>query len=157
MALEVKFYKITDPIFCANKTVNNSNLIDTIEGNPIEAENILYPSFLIDYYPKFLDCNYCYIKDWGDRYYFCKAITENGGNIRINCSVDALTTYWKKNEIQTTPMTIVRSTSFGRPTYVPDALLPVDNSRTLPAKVMTFNTVHNTGKYVVWYDIMNTL
>lgn len=160
MSLKVKFYNNTDPVFCANKTLNDSTdlLVPEIEGVPVEAEILLYPSFLVDYNENLLSCNYAYIADWGNRYYFCQVTTENGGNIRIDCAVDALTTYWKKEEIQNTPMTIVRSTSFEKPTYVGDGMLPVDNERLLKTLVMDFDTIHDDGSgNADFYDIMCTV
>lgn len=150
MAVTLDLYNITDPANCANKSIPDTSL-KTITGNPIEDEEILNPTFLINYFSELLSCNYCKVTypDQTVKYYFVTVTTENGNNLRIDCTMDYLMTYW--DEIKNTPMTVVRSTSFGKPTYVIDNLLPVDNSRVI-TKVLPFNTIH-TDEYVV----INTL
>lgn len=161
MALTVSFGTTTDPVNCANKTYTE---IKSISGNAIDSENMLYPSFLVNYDARMLACNYCKITTVGtvgsateiNKYYFCKVILENGNNMRINCSIDPLTTYW--DTIKSQPVTIVRSTSFGKPTYVQDGMLPVDEARTLAPKMIWFDTIHTDGtNHVDCYNILNTL
>lgn len=159
MAISVTFGKTTDPVNCANKTYTS---IKTISGVAIEPEQILNPSFLVNFDAKLLECNYCEITDWAtpqgesfNRFYFCKVTTENGGNIRINCTTDPLRTFW--DEYKTQPMTIVRSTSFGAPTYVQDGMLPIDAERTSLPQVIYFSSIHETSGAVDCYDVVNTI
>lgn len=147
MSLTINFGTTSDPANCPNKTYT---LIKTITGDATEPENFLNPSFLIDYDDDMLVCNYCEITDW-EHFYFCKIVLEHGGNMRIICSPDPLRTWWY-DYISKQPMTIVRSTSFAKPTYVQDGLLPVDESRTIAPKIISFGSIH-TGMY----DIINTL
>lgn len=152
MSLTVNFGTTNDPVHCVNKTYT---LIKQVVGTPIEAENVLNPTFLLDYYSNLLDCNYCEITDW-NRFYYCKVVLENGGNLRVMCNTDTLKTFWDTIKIQ--PVTIVRSSSFERPTYVQDGMLPVDQSRTLPPKVIYFDTIHNdTHGNADCYDVLNTI
>ena len=152
MSFTVDFHKITDPVNCANKTVDNSTLIKSVNGELIEEEDISNPSFLVNYQESLLECNYCYIAKY-KRYYFCRPVTENGGNIRINCAVDALRTFW--DEYSEQDMTLVRSTEFGKPNYVQDSILPVDDGRIWKTVSIEFNTIHGdsslrtTGSYIV--------
>jgi hypothetical protein len=117
------------------------------------------PTFLVNYNDSLLECNYCYVAKY-KRYYFCKPTTENGNNIRIDCSVDALRTFW--SELAEQDMTLIRSTSFEKPTYVQDTSLPVDDERILKGVSMEFDSIHNGGNIgqystVGWYDIINTV
>lgn len=154
MSLTVRFGKTEDPVNCPNKTYT---LIESIEGNPIEPENMETPTFLIDYSDSLLECNYCEIVDW-NRFYFCKVTHENGGNSRVNCYTDPLKTFWD-GYIKKQSVTIVRSSSFGKPTYVPDERLPIDASRVNNPKIIYFDTVHRitNGDNAACYEIMNTL
>lgn len=155
MSFAVEFHKISDPVNCVNKTVDNSTLIKIVQGDPIEDEDILNPSFLLNYYPELLECNYCYIAIY-NRYYFCSVVTENANNIRVNCDVDALTTYW--NQYNEQDMTLVRSTSFEKPTYVQDQMLPIDDERMYDILVQEFDSIHNGGnRSVDSYIILNSV
>ncbi len=159
MSISVQFHKIHDPVNCVNKTVDETTLIKTVNGDPIEDEDLSTPTFLVNYSDALLECNYCYIAKY-KRWYFCKPTTENGNNIRIDCSVDALQTFW--SELAEQDMTLVRSTSFEKPTYVQDTSLPVDDERILKGVSMEFDSIHNDaiiGQYsaVGWYDIINTV
>lgn len=151
MPMSVTFGTTTDPVFCVNKDYTT---IKTINGNPIEPENILYPTFLVDYDDDLLDCNYCFVSaDTFNRFYFCRVTTENGNNLRIDCSVDALQSWW--HEFQNDPMTIIRSSSFNVPTYVQDGMLPVDAQRIEHTYVMEFNSIHDAGsRNVDYYDVL---
>lgn len=146
MSLTINFGTTTDPVNCPNKTYTT---IRTITGKATEAENLLNPSFVIDYDEKMLPCNYCEITDW-NRFYFCKVVLENGNNMRIICTTDPIKTFW--DSIKIVPMTIVRSTSFGKPTYVQDGMLPIDEERTLAPKIIYFDTINSAP-----YDVINTL
>lgn len=153
MSLTIKFGTTNDPVNCPNKTF--TTIGEAITGNAIEPENVLNPTFLLDYDDDLIDCNYCEITDW-NKFYYCKVVLENGGNLRVNCTSDPLKTFWEY--IKTQPVTIVRSSSFNKPTYVQDGMLPVDQSRTLPPKVIYFGTIHTDGHdYVDSYDVLNTL
>lgn len=156
MSFIVDFHKITDPVNCANKTVDSSTLIKSVSGVLIEEEDICNPSFLINYQDSLLECNYCYIAKY-KRYYFCRPVTENGGNIRINCAVDALRTFW--DEYSEQDMTLVRSTEFGRPTYVQDSLLPIDDSRISKSVSIEFNSIHQATdeRRTAVYYVVNTV
>lgn len=159
MSILVQFHKIHDPINCVNKTVDETTLIKTVSGEPIEDEDLSEPTFLVNYNDSLLECNYCYVAKY-KRYYFCKPTTENGNNIRIDCSVDALQTFW--SELAEQDMTLIRSTSFEKPTYVQDTSLPVDDERILKGVSMEFDSIHNEpvlGQYsaVGWYNIINTV
>ena len=90
-------------------TVGFFYIATSIAGDPIEPEDILYPTFLVDYNSSLLECNYCKVDytETFSRYYFCSVSTENGGNMRINCALDAVKTYWE--EYKGTPMTVVHN------------------------------------------------
>ena len=159
MSISVQFHKIHDPINCVNKTVDETTLIKAVNGEPIEDEDLSTPTFLVNYSDALLECNYCYVAKY-KRYYFCKPTTENGNNIRIDCSVDALQTFWE--ELAEQDMTLVRSTSFEKPTYVQDTSLPVDDERILKGVSMEFDSIHNDGNIGQYsslgsYDIINTV
>lgn len=154
MSITVTFGTTTDPAQCANKTF--TQIGSPIAGDPIETEDILYPTFLVDYDSSLLGCNYCKVDytETFSRYYFCSVSTENGGNMRINCALDAVKTYW--DEYKGTPMTVVRSTSFGSPQYIPDGQFPLLNTKRI--KTLDFEqTIHTSGGYVSRVYIVHNL
>lgn len=152
MSLHVNFGITSDPVNCANKTFTS---IKPVEGNATEPENILNPSFVLDYDKDLIPCNYCYIQEW-DRYYFCKTVLQNGSSIRIICSSDAVRSFWY-DYISKQPLTIVRSTSFEAPTYIQDGMFPVDDSRTAKPIIAYFDTIHDNLGNADFYDVVNTL
>ena len=156
MSISVQFHKIHDPVNCANKTVDETTLIKTVKGEPIEDEDLSTPTFLVNYNDSLLECNYCYVAKY-KRYYFCKPTTENGNNIRIDCSVDALQTFWK--ELAEQDITLVRSTSFTAPTYVQDESLPIDGERILDCLSKEFDSIHKAtnAREIDDYIIFNTV
>ena len=155
MAFTIELYKVNDPVDCVNKTIGESTLIKTVTGSPIEEEEILNPSFLIDYYQQLLECNYVYVPLY-KRYYYAQVTTENANNIRIDCSVDVLQTYW--GEIQEQDFILIRSSNFESPTYVQDTILPVDDERIKHTLNIEFNTIHDSGnRAVATYYMLNTL
>ena len=156
MSISVEFHKIHDPINCVNKTVDETTLIKTVNGDPIEDEDLSEPTFLVNYNDALLKCNYCYVAKY-KRYYFCKPTTENGNNIRIDCSVDALQTFWA--ELAEQDMTLVRSTSFEKPTYVQDEALPIDGERILDCLTKEFDSIHQAtnAREIDDYIIFNTV
>lgn len=101
-----------DPELIAEKTC-------TVYGNCSLAR----PALLLKYDAVVATCNYMYIRDW-NRYYFISDVSvDQGKQMIVTASLDAVYTY--RNEILECNATCVRNEGIGAPTYVPDNSFPL--------------------------------
>lgn len=102
------------------------SLIGSYTMKPTDAIDIERPSFIINYSPELLQCNYIHVPAF-ERYYYAWIKTKPGGEAIIDCVSDPLKSFW--TYIQNCDALITRSESVGAPTMYPDNMLPVYPSK----------------------------
>lgn len=105
---------------------------------PTDGVTVENPTFICDYNPAILNCNYAWCNTF-KRYYFIKdMIVEPGKKIEIICEVDPLMSF--KNQIKNCMACVTRSESIGHPTEIVDDRLPIDpNKKEMLSQVSVFN------------------
>lgn len=122
--MTVTLYNITDDPRKLNKTLpETSKTYNTV--NALDIVSIVNPTLILSYDGDYIDCNYCYVKEF-DRYYFCKTSVDTGGRIVLTCTVDPLMSF--ATEIKECQACITRNEHTGIG-YVVDNKLPVDPNR----------------------------
>ena len=111
-----------------NDNTNKVNKVNTVlktkEINPKEIQNLINPTFVVDYDSDILNCNYV-TTDFTDYHYFINSISINtGGRMVLNCTIDPLSGF----DFSNCPITVVRNGGIGEPTKIPDNKLPVKPS-----------------------------
>lgn len=122
--MNVTLYNITDDPRKLNKTLPTAlGTYNTV--NALDIVSIVNPTLILEYSSGYIDCNYCYVQEFG-RYYFCKVSVDTGGRIVLTCTVDPLMSF--ATEIKECKACITRNefTGIG---YVVDNKLPVDPNR----------------------------
>lgn len=93
---------------------------------PTEKLDIENPSFIINYSPALIACNYIFASEY-NRFYFAKITTKPGNEAIIECVSDPLMSF--RSEILNCDILATRAESFGAPTHYPDSMLPVYPSK----------------------------
>lgn len=122
--MTVTLYNITDDPRKLNKTLP-AGLGPYNTVNALDIVSIVNPTLILEYSSGYIDCNYCYVLEFG-RYYFCKVSVDTGGRIVLTCTVDPLMSF--ATEIKNCPACILRNENIGS-NYVVDKKLPIDSSR----------------------------
>lgn len=138
MATTVDFYNSTD-----DPRVIGKNLSATVTGvncNIKGSINILYPTFVLKWNSSIANSNYCM---WNSKSYFITNKTlDSAKQMTISCAIDVLETY--KDSIKSSPCTCIRSESEGKPTFVIDKSLPIEENRTENINVNFGNSFQST-------------
>lgn len=138
MASTVTFYNTPDDPRTIGKTmsqVGNGESV-TVKGNI----NVLYPTFVLKYNPALTGANYF---TWNGRFYFITDITLGSAEqMVISGAVDVLETY--KDSIVTCPATCIRWQGEGKPTFVVDKSLPIEENRSENVNVNFGNSFQGT-------------
>lgn len=122
---------------CENEVVDKKDYIQWITG----AENVSAQMVNTDILNPVLkvlggrsNCNYVYIKDFGERYYFVESVESvAGGHVLLRCHVDVLYTY----KANITALTcLVSRNEFDENPYLVDSLLPIQKQFTVYAKAV---------------------
>lgn len=122
--MTVTLYNITDDPRKLNKTLpQTSKTYNTVDA--LDIVSVVNPTLILEYSSGYIDCNYCYVKEFG-RYYFCKTSVDTGGRIVLTCTVDPLMSF--ATEIKECKACITRNEHTGIG-YVVDNKLPVDPNR----------------------------
>ena len=111
--------------------VNKSPVWYTGEGEtavnfiikPTSIINQVNPVFIIDYNSALLNCNYVSCETLG-RKYFARISVDTAQTMRLECSVDVLSSW----DLSGCPVTVVRNGGISGPTKVPDNKLPIKPS-----------------------------
>lgn len=134
---------------CENEVVDKKDYIQWITG----AENVSAQMVNTDILNPVLkvlggrsNCNYVYIKDFGERYYFVESVESvAGGHVLLRCHVDVLYTY--KTAILGLTCLVSRN-EFQENPYLVDTLLPVEKQFTVYSKnVGSSKVVEASGIY----------
>lgn len=156
MSFSVNLYTITDDPIVVNKSIPETYITVTLD--PIGDIDELNPYFELEYSDSYDDINYAHISKFG-RYYFVKKILLPKNRYGFQLTVDVL----KSNETNILGLntTIVRTGGIKKPTYVQDALLPIEPSRQY-CRVYRFSSSphagydgsqHHTYKHLVLHTI----
>lgn len=105
----------------ANKA-DNLTYINTYDITPYNIVDIERPTFIIDYSPQLVNCNYIRVPDL-NRYYFVTGAVNRGSQIVFECLSDPLASFL--TQLQNCDITVLRSASAGKPTMYEDTKLPV--------------------------------
>lgn len=122
--MTVSLYNTSDPNNKLNKSL--SAVQESISAVPTQGVSLLAPSLILDYVEAYLGANYIYISEFGRYYYITDMKVDIGKKIYIYCSVDPLMSF--SAEILSCPVVITRNEGIGRPTMIPDSMLPVNPS-----------------------------
>lgn len=122
--MTVTLYNITDDPRKLTKTLP-AGLGPYNTVNALDIVSIVNPTLILEYSSGYIDCNYCYVQEFG-RYYFCKVSVDTGGRIVLTCTVDPLMSF--ATEIKECQACITRNENTGIG-YVVDNKLPVDPNR----------------------------
>lgn len=122
--MTVTLYNITDDPRKLTKTLpQTSKTYNTVDA--LDIVSVVNPTLILSYDGDYIDCNYCYVQEFG-RYYFCKTSVDTGGRIVLTCTVDPLMSF--AEEIKECKACITRNENTGIG-YVVDNKLPVDPNR----------------------------
>lgn len=122
--MTVTLYNITDDPRKLNKTLpQTSKTYNTVDA--LDIVSVVNPTLILSYDGNYIDCNYCYVHEFG-RYYFCKTSVDTGGRIVLTCTVDPLMSF--ADDIKECQACITRNEHTGIG-YVVDNKLPVDPNR----------------------------
>lgn len=122
--MTVTLYNITDDPRKLNKTLpQTSKTYNTVDA--LDIVSVVNPTLILSYDGDYIDCNYCYVKEF-DRYYFCKTSVDTGGRIVLTCTVDPLMSF--ADDIKECQACITRNENTGIG-YVVDNKLPIDPNR----------------------------
>lgn len=122
--MTVTLYNITDDPRKLTKTLpQTSKTYNTV--NALDIVSVVNPTLILSYDGDYIDCNYCYVQEFG-RYYFCKTSVDTGGRIVLTCTVDPLMSF--ADDIKECKACITRNENTGIG-YVVDNKLPVDPNR----------------------------
>lgn len=122
--MTVTLYNITDDPRKLTKTLpQTSKTYNTVDA--LDIVSVVNPTLIISYDGDYIDCNYCYVKEFG-RYYFCKTSVDTGGRLVLTCTVDPLMSF--ADDIKECQACITRNEHTGIG-YVVDNKLPVDPNR----------------------------
>lgn len=69
-----------------------SKILD-LTGEIFQEIDVTSPSLIITLADGFIDCNYCYVKEFKRYYYVTNAIILDGNRMRLDLKVDVLMTY----------------------------------------------------------------
>lgn len=116
----VVFGNCTDDPRKLDKTINT---VFTAQCNVYGSCSIIKPVLTLRYDPLIKNCNYCYIQEWGRYYTIGEPTVDNGKQMYINATVDAL--YSFAEDIKNCSATCIRNEGIGAPTYVPDSSFPI--------------------------------
>lgn len=116
----LKLYKNKTPDNTLEKNIEFITDVSTL--GIYDSIDITNPTFVLNYNEKIFNCNYLYCPDL-NRYYFCNLSVNNEKRFVITCKVDVLMSY--KEALKKCSVTVIRSESVGRPTYIPDSSLPL--------------------------------
>lgn len=128
--MTVTLYNITDDPRKLTKTLPNpsespteAKTYNTVDA--LDIVSVVNPTLILSYDGDYIDCNYCYVHEFG-RYYFCKTSVDTGGRLVLTCTVDPLMSF--ADDIKECKACITRNeyTGIG---YVVDNKLPVDPNR----------------------------
>lgn len=120
----INFYKCNDDPRTLNKQLTDMISYDC---EIYDACSIQNPQIIIEYSNALVDYNYFYIPDW-QRYYFLNTmVTDSGGKLIINMTIDVLMSH--KENIKLCNAYCARNEGIGGPTYVVDKQLPVIQGR----------------------------
>ena len=106
--------------------VNTLTYIGTYQLTPYNIVDIERPTFILDYAPQLVNCNYIKVAEL-NRYYFVTGAVNKGSQIIFECLSDPLTSFL--TELQNCDITVLRSASAGSPTMYEDTKLPVYPSK----------------------------
>lgn len=106
--------------------VSTLTYIGTYQLTPYNIVDIERPTFILDYAPQLVNCNYVKVAEL-NRYYFVTGAVNKGSQIVFECLSDPLTSFL--TELQNCDITALRSASVGSPTMYEDTKLPVYPSK----------------------------
>lgn len=119
----VNFGTTTDLPFVLNK---DYMLSYSKNMTPRGEVDVLNPIFIIAYDANIISCNYAKIADWG-KFYFVKSSIMTDGRMRVELTVDPLTS--NLTDINNITATIRRTGSINKPTNLTDSGLPIEPNR----------------------------
>lgn len=90
--MNIYFYNCMDDHRKVHKTLNNTNLIDTLSGTIKDNCLISDPVIEVAYSANLMNANYMYIPEFG-RYYFIKSIETGMQRLFISAHVDVLMSF----------------------------------------------------------------
>lgn len=123
--MTIDLYKTTDDNRVVNKQL--AAVVSGVTVRPTEALSLMQPTFIVDTDNRYYAANYLYC-DTFQRYYYINNITlDTGRRMKLHCSLDPLKTY--AAALPDISATVIRSESIGRPTAIPDKMLPIDPNR----------------------------
>lgn len=123
--MTIDLYTTTDDNRVVNKTL--TAVSSNITVRPTESLDLLTPVFYVDTDNSYLAANYLYCSTFGRYYYINDIKLETGHRMSLHCSLDVLYTY--RTYLPAVTATVIRSESIGRPTAIPDKMLPIDPNR----------------------------
>ena len=122
--MTVTLYNITDDPRKLIKTLpQTSKTYNTVDA--LDIVSVVNPTLILSYDGNYIDCNYCYVHEFG-RYYFCKTSVDTGGRLVLTCTVDPLMSF--ADDIKECQACITRNEHTGIG-YVVDNKLPIDPNR----------------------------
>lgn len=89
--MDIQLYKNNSPNDYVNKSLT---LLTTKTVTPVGMMDLLTPTFKLSGFDisDCLDCNYCYVPEYG-RFYYCKITLGPDGIFYISCTVDPLMSF----------------------------------------------------------------
>lgn len=111
---------------------------------PTSAVDLIAPVFVISYNETYLQCNYLYCRDTGRFYYVDNITVDIGKKMYLSCRIDVLKTY-AADIMYNSKACVIRSESVGKPTFIPDASLPIHPSKVYVTSYGFSSTPFNTA------------
>lgn len=127
VSMTINIGTVTENVNKVNKSpvwyTGESETAYSFNIKPTSIINQLSPTFIIDYNSALLNCNYVSCETLG-RKYFARISVDTAQTMRIDCTVDVLSSW----NLSGCPVTVVRNGGIGTPTKVQDTKLPVKPS-----------------------------
>lgn len=142
--MQIALYNNTSARNVVKKIKSN---VKTVNGQLTENTSIENPSFIIEYFND-INFNYVYVPTFG-RYYFIDNFDVNEGqNIVLHCSVDALSSFW--NSIKNSPCIAKRSASNFSNAIEDNEVLKKSTSQYIFRKLnVAFTPTDGAGNYIL--------
>ena len=127
VSMTINIGTITENVNKVNKSpvwyTGESETAYSFTIKPTSIINQVNPVVIIDYNSALLNCNYVSCETLG-RKYFARISVDTAQTMRLECSVDVLSSW----DLSNCPVTVVRNGGIGEPTKIPDNKLPVKPS-----------------------------
>ena len=150
-----ELYNISADARQIDKVTASTSHITKQTIRPTDAVDIITPTFLFDYDVNILGINYLKCNDFGRYYFVTNIAVENGGRVRVSCSIDVLQTY--ADSIRNCKATVIRTATSGAPTMYSDSKFPVYPSKKVVTSITSAETSNSLSANGDYCYVLNTI